>query len=186
MFRRLGSFFLDLIEVVVLAFGFFLVVYLLILQPHKIDGRSMEPNFHNGEYLLTQKVEYKLLKKLPQRGDVVVFEAPAPNQDKDYIKRVIGLPGDEVSIRGGKYYINGNILEESYIPKDTSTLGAYFLQEGQNYIVPEGNYFVSGDNRPNSSDSRYFGAIPFESIKGKAWFRYWPINMAGSVPSPKY
>jgi signal peptidase I len=186
MFKRLGSFFLDLLEVVVLAFGFFLVIYLLILQPHKIDGRSMEPNFHNGEYLLTQRVEYKILKKLPQRGDVVVFTAPPPNQDKDYIKRIIGIPGDEISLSGGKYYINGNVLKETYIPSDVMTQGAYFLQEGQNYVVPTGKYFVSGDNRNNSSDSRYFGPIPFNDIKGKAWFRYWPLNQMGSIRTPSY
>src|SRR3989337_4243279 len=96
--RRLGAFFLDIIEVVVFAIAIFLFLYLLVLQPHKIKGASMEPNFPNGEYLLTDKVTYRFRE--PERGDVIVFEAPGTNGE-EFIQRILGLPGDKVSLREG-------------------------------------------------------------------------------------
>src|SRR3990172_9585517 len=109
--RRLGAFFLDIIEVVVFAIAIFLFLYLLVLQPHKIKGASMEPNFHNGEYLLTDKVSYRFGE--PERGDVIVFEAP-PDESEEFIKRIIALPGEKMSIRDGRVFINGQRLNEAY------------------------------------------------------------------------
>src|SRR3972149_9535843 len=98
MFKRLGGFFLDILEVVVLAFALFLFFYLLVFQPHKIDGRSMEPNFFDKEYLLTDKTKYKILREAPERGEVIVFRPPT-ERDKEFIKRIIGLPGERVGIK---------------------------------------------------------------------------------------
>src|SRR3990167_4846182 len=120
MFKRLGAFFLDILEVVVLAFALFLFSYLLVFQPHKIDGRSMEPNFHDKEFLLTNKFGYKVLKQSPQRGDVVVLKPPN-EPDKEFIKRVVGLPGDKVSIHEGNVFVNGEELNETYIPGNVET-----------------------------------------------------------------
>ena len=182
MLGKLGAFFMDIIEVVVLAIGIFLIVYLLILRPHKIKGQSMHPNFPDGEYLLTEKVSY--YRNDPQRGDVVVFKPPI--SEDEFIKRVIGVPGDTISVSNGKVYLNGQELIEDYIKVNTS--GGSFLSEGETYTVPEGNYFVLGDNRPHSSDSRSWGPVTKKVIKagGKAWIIYFPFNLAGKVPTPNY
>ena len=127
MFKRLGAFFLDVLEVIVFAVGIFFFVYLLIMRPHKIKGQSMMPNFPDAEYLLTEKVTYYLHK--PQRGDVVVFTPPVSETD-EFIKRIIGLPGETIMIRDGRVYINGNLLNESYIPEDYRTETGGFLAEG--------------------------------------------------------
>lgn len=182
MFKRLGAFFLDLLEVIVLAVGIFLIVYLLILRPHKIKGASMEPNFPDGEYLLTEKVSYYLNE--PQRGDVVVFKPPI--SEDEFIKRIIALPGETVSVREGKLYVNDNILEEDYIKDTVITGSGSFLTEGEKYEVPDGLYFVVGDNRGHSSDSRMWGPIDKKSMAGRAWVVYWPPKNAGKVPTPSY
>ncbi len=180
MFTRLGAFFMDILEVIVLAVGIFLIVYLLILRPHKIKGLSMHPTFPDAEYLLTEKVSY--YRNDPQRGDVIVFKPPI--SEDEFIKRVIGIPGDTVMIQAGKVYLNGELLREDYIKVDTNPSG--FLAEGQNYTVPEGNYFVMGDNRPHSSDSRAWGPITKKVITGKAWLVYYPFDNAGFVKAPIY
>lgn len=183
MIKRLGAFFLDVFEVVVFAIGIFFFVYLLVMRPHKIDGLSMMPNFPDNEYLLTEKVTYYM--KSPQRGDVVVFTPPVTNLD-EYIKRVVALPGETVAIKDGLVYINGKALEETYLDQSLNTNSGPFLQEGEEFVVPEDQYFVMGDNRPNSSDSRYWGPITKKSISGRAWVIYWPLNLFGSVPKPVY
>jgi signal peptidase I len=185
MLKRLGGFFLDILEVDVLAFALFLFFYLLVFQPHKIDGRSMEPNFFDKEYLLTDKTKYKILREPPARGEVVVFTPPL-ERDKEFIKRIIGLPGERVGISGGKVYINGKELKEDYLPAATVTSGAFFLQDGQEVTVPEGQFFVLGDNRQNSSDSRYWGFVPAKDIIGRAWVVYWPINKARTLTKYSY
>jgi len=176
--KRLGDFFLDLLEVFVTSFAIFLFVYLLILQPHKIKGNSMEPNLHDGEYLLTDKLTYRF--GLPQRGDIIVFKPPV-NQEDEYIKRIIGLPGETISIKNGKFYINDKELDEKYLPSDIYTKGKSFLQNDKEITVPENSYFVAGDNREYSSDSRYWGFITKSEITGKAWFIYWPVNKMGII-----
>lgn len=180
MFAKLGAFFMDILEVIVLAIGIFLIVYLLILRPHKIKGQSMHPTFPDAEYLLTEKVSY--YRNDPQRGDVIVFKPPI--SEDEFIKRVIGLPGETVSIFGGKVFINDKLLKEDYIKVDTS--GGAFLSDGEKYLVPAGNYFVMGDNRPHSSDSRAWGPITKKVITGKAWLVYYPFDSAGFVEAPNY
>ena len=181
--RKLGSFILELVQVVVFAVSIFLFVYLLVLQPHKIKGQSMEPNFHDGEYLLTDKVSYRLGE--PKRGDVVVFRAP-PSYTDEFIKRIIGLPGDRVKVEAGKVYLNGAIVKEGYLPDDFITRSGQFAQEGKEITVEDGTYFVMGDNRDHSLDSRGLGLIEKRYITGRAWIIYWPLNEAGTVPSVKY
>jgi signal peptidase I len=183
MFKRLGAFFLDVFEVIVFAIGIFFFIYLLVMRPHKIDGQSMMPNFPNDEFLLTEKVSYYF--RTPERGDVVVFTPPVSNLD-EYIKRVVGLPGENIMIKAGSIYINGQILNEPYIADTMSTNPGAFLQEGEEFKIPEGQYFVMGDNRPNSSDSRYWGPITKKVMSGRAWVIYWPAKLAGSVVKPIY
>ncbi len=183
MLKNLGSFFLDILEVVVFAIAIFLFIYLLVLQPHKIKGDSMQPNFPDGEFLLTDKVTYRFGQ--PKRGDVIVFEAPvAPGEE--YIKRIIGLPGDKVSVKQGKVYVNDKMLEEKYLKNTVYTLGGAFLSDGQVVTVPEKEYFVLGDNRPASSDSRSWGFVPKPKITGRAWVIYWPPEKTGIVKATTY
>jgi len=183
MLKRLGAFFLDILEVIVFAVGIFFFVYLLILRPHKIKGQSMVPNFPDAEYLLTEKVTYYLHK--PQRGDVVVFTPPISETD-EFIKRIIAIPGERIMIKNGDVYINGSILKESYIPESFNTDDGSFLTEGTEFTVPAGQYFVMGDNREHSSDSRFWGPITPKEISGRAWVVYWPPKSAGSVKNPSY
>ncbi|MBI2103741.1 signal peptidase I [Candidatus Woesebacteria bacterium] len=183
MLSRLGAFFLDILQVVIFAGAIFLVLYLLVMQPHKIKGNSMEPNYHDGEYLLTDKVTYRFNQ--PNRGDVVIFKAPGESGD-DYIKRIIGLPGEKVSLSSGKVYVDSKVIEEAYIPADFRTSQGTFLQEGKEVVVPENQFFVLGDNRNHSADSRSFGFIEKSSIIGRAWLLYWPINNLGIIQGVAY
>jgi len=176
--KAVGIFILDFFETVVLAAVIFLLVYLFLWQPHRILGRSMEPNFHNGELILTNKISYRIHP--PERGDVIVFRAP-PREDRDYIKRIIGLPGERVMVKDGRVYINGELLKEPYLPEGTRTKSSYYLAEGVEKVVPPNNYVVMGDNRDHSSDSREWGPVPFQNIIGKAWLRYWPLSKVGII-----
>lgn len=183
MLRRLGAFFLDILEVVFFAVAIFLVVYLTILQPHKIKGASMEPNFPDGEYLLTDKVSYRFNE--PKRGDVIVFKAPVGEGD-EFIKRIIGLPGEKVTLKDNHIFINDKLLSEKYLDENLKTSGGYFLGEGATILVPDGKYLVLGDNRPHSSDSRSWGVIEKKVITGRAWLIYWPVSNAGLVKKVNY
>lgn len=182
--RSIISFFLDFIETAVVALALFVIVYLFVFQPHQVKGNSMYPNFHDAEYLLTNKITYKVGE--PKRGDVIIFKAPK-NEDYDYIKRIIGLPGETIKISKGQVYINNELLqEEAYLDESVKTRAGLFLSEDQNYSIPQGEYFAFGDNREHSSDSRDWGGIPTSNIIGKAWFRYWPPTKIGLVPGITY
>lgn len=188
----------DVLETLVLTLLIFLIVR-SVVQNFKVDGRSMEPTLQSGQYLLIDKASFwridsQLLSKLtpgaeaagdavesgphyifggPQRGDIVVFHYPK-EPTRDFIKRVIGVPGDTVEIRGGRVYVNGEALREDY------TAAAPNYQVSLE-TVPTGNYFVLGDNRNNSSDSHIWGLVPEENIIGRAWLSYWPPEELGVV-----
>lgn len=183
LIKRIGEFFLDILEVIVFAVAIFLFVYLLIFQPHKIKGASMEPNYPDGEYLLTDKLSYRFHE--PQRGDVIVFEAPG-TINEEFIKRIIGLPGDKVSIVDNHVYVNDKKLAEGYLASTLITTPGVFLKQDEEITVPADSYFVLGDNRPLSSDSRTWGYVPKKSITGKAWFIYWPPKSIGLVAKTTY
>ncbi|MGI5827830.1 MAG: signal peptidase I [Patescibacteria group bacterium] len=181
--RSIVSYILDFLETIIVAVAIFLFLNVFVFQPHRVQGQSMFPTLHSGEYLLTSKIAYRFGE--PTYGDIVVFKAPN-NSEYDYIKRIIGLPGDRIKIIDHKFYVNGYILDESrYLSSTVPTDGQRFLQEGMEIIVPPDSYFVAGDNRTNSSDSRDFGAVPKNNIVGKAWFRYWPPSSIGIVKVEK-
>lgn len=180
--RAVGAVF-DFLQGIVVVLAIMVMIYLFITSPQEINGASMEPNFHNGEYILTNKIEYKL--KDPSRGDVVVFKSPR-NKEIDYIKRVIGLPGDTVSLQNNALYVNNEKVEEPYLAADVVIFGGSYLREGEEIVVPEGMYFVVGDNRPHSSDSREFGPVPKEDFIGKAFLRYWPFSEFMVIANPVY
>lgn len=168
----------ELIEIVFVSLSIFAVLYLFVMQPHKIKGESMEPNFHNNEFLLTEKLSYRF--GLPNRYDVVVFEAP-PDFREEFIKRIVGLPGEQVTLRDGQIYINGDKLDEPYLDAFSVTRGNRFLDEGESVSVPPGHVFVLGDNRSHSLDSRVFGFVAYENITGRAMFVYWPPSELGLI-----
>lgn len=183
--KKIGHFFLDIIQTVTLALSVFVVIYLFLFQPHQVKGQSMSPNFANQEFILTDKISYRFKK--PQRGDVVVFKAPESEAcaeiECEYIKRIIGMPQEMLKIQNGKVFINGQILDEPYLPTHLFTQAGHFLKEDSEYQVPPHSYILLGDNRPHSRDSREFGSIKEEAIIGRAFFRYWPLNRMSLVHS---
>jgi signal peptidase I len=160
----------EIVETIILTLLIFFLIQ-LVLRNFRVVGSSMEPNLHNGQHLIIDKLSYRLHS--PERGDVVVFHFPH-DPSRDYIKRVIGLPGEAVEIREGRVYINGKLLEETY----SVNPGSYSSKAVE---VPEGALFVLGDNRNNSSDSHSWGTLPQSQIVGKAWLSYWPPEMWGVV-----
>ena len=168
-----------LIIVVFILFGVFFV------QPVVVEGTSMLPQLHDGERLLVNKLVYYKIQSVSwghiERGDIVVFWFPN-DPDKSYVKRVIGLPGETVEVRGGKVFVDGQQLKEEYL--DTEHNQA--LPSWPAKKVEDHHYFVMGDNRDNSSDSRYWGLVPEKYIYGKAFFRYWKPQNIGFLEHGVY
>lgn len=190
---------------------FILLVFLIVrgvVQNFKIEGSSMQPSLHTNQYILVNKIIYfhfdlnaplRLLPgrsdlptkivypfHMPRRGEVVVFEYPR-DQTKDYIKRVIGLPGETVDIHNGLVFINGQQLDEPYLDGAQTTCRPETDPCSHGPItVPEGTIFVMGDNRGNSSDSREWDSLPLDRVIGKAWISYWPREDWSVIPSPTY
>ncbi len=185
----------DIAETLVLA----LIIYGAVragIQNFKVEGTSMEPSLHNGQYLLVNKLSFASvgldgiagivpgLSSLkgsllfpfgqPQRGDVVVFRFPR-DPARDFIKRVVALPGETVEVKAGTVYVNGKKLDEPYV-LDSPTYSK------EPTVVPHGEYYVLGDNRNNSSDSHVWGPVPIDEMIGKAWVTYWPMKDWGFIP----
>ena len=170
---------LEVAETVFLTLLMFLVIRFAI-QNFNIDGTSMEPSLHNTELVLVDKWSY--LFHAPARGDIIIFRAP-PEPGQDYVKRVIGLPGDMITIKNTTVIVDGVTLSETYVaPQDQGVpAGARTIT---NMVVPANNYFVLGDNRAVSSDSRIWGFVPRQNIIGRAAFVYWPLGTdnSGLIP----
>jgi len=160
----------------------FIIRYFLI-QPFVVEGQSMEPNFHNNEYLIVEKVSYRFHQ--PKRGEVIIFKAPN-NPQFDYIKRIIGLPGETIKISNSNVYVNDIRLDESYL---TAAEKTYLTQDPKITIersLGQDEFFVLGDNRTHSSDSREFGALNKSNIIGRVWVSVYPWNNFGTIPSQQY
>lgn len=182
--RTIYAILIDLTETLVIAGAIFVVIYAFLFRPFQVNGQSMYPNYHNGEYILTNLITLKFSPI--ERGNVIVFESPT-DKEKDFVKRVIGTPGDVVSLKAGSVYINGKQLgESSYLASDVRTYGGAFLSEGKTATVPDDNYFVLGDNRSFSSDSREWGFVAKQKIIGKSFFVYWPITQMRLVKQGVY
>jgi signal peptidase I len=180
----------EVVETLLLAALIFFLVRLVVLN-FRVDGESMLPNLDDGEMLLVNRNAYQYYDiggnryypfDPPERGDVIVFDPPT-GSDKPYIKRIIGLPGEEVTFDEGNVFIDGEPLPEDYIQDRT---GCRARSENCDVVVPEGYVYVLGDHRSNSSDSRVFGPVPVGNIVGKAWFAYWPVGDVGFVPHESY
>jgi signal peptidase I len=175
---RQKSFFRDTLEIVFLALALYLVIQYAVQTVHVL-GSSMYATLSNNDLLVASKISYKLHP--PQRGDIVIFKPPDPDV-RDFIKRVIAVPGDRLRIDHGVVYINGEVLQEPYLPEKW-TFNNTWPATGQDYVLPPDHYFVMGDNRNHSSDSRVFGPIDASSILGKAEIRIWPLNEFGLLTS---
>ena len=177
-----GLFLLELVKVAVLAGITTPSVRNFSSKPFYVKGASMEPNFYDKEYLIIDELSYRL--RVPQRGEVIVFKYP--NNPKEYfLKRIVGLPGERIKVAEGKITVynhehpEGVVLDEPYLPRDLDTAGEIIK------VLSAEEYFVMGDNRPNSYDSRRFGPIDKSLIVGRAWFRGWPFNRAQILSEPE-
>ena len=159
----------EIVETVLLAVIVFLALNTATGR-FQVRGSSMQPALQNGQYLVISKLTYWIHP--PERGDVIVFHPPI-NPAEDYIKRIVGLPGEQIQIQGGEVWVDSVRLDEVYITNPTSYSGSWNLEEDE--------YFVLGDNRGNSSDSHTWGVLPEENVAGKAWISYWPPKEWGLV-----
>lgn len=197
---KAGGWVREVIETVVLTAVIFLAVH-AVVQSYLVDGRSMQPSLQANERLFVNKAAYwrtgndsllasvafgpdagtgeRFLFTAPERGDVIVFHHPDDTGD-DLIKRIIGLPGDEIHITGGKVVLNGKVLNEPYT--GSARTEAYGGGRQTRWTVPPGELFVLGDNRTRSSDSRDWGMVPIDKVVGGAMFLYWPLSEAGGIP----
>jgi signal peptidase I len=174
---------LELLKLVVLAVSTIVIIRHFLFKPFYVKGASMEPNFFDHEYLVIDELSYRLRE--PARGDVVVFRYP--NDPKEFfLKRIIGLPGERIKIAEGTITIynsahpEGKELHESYLPTDLFTIGE------ETAVIGENEYYVMGDNRSNSFDSRRFGAVNKSAIVGRAWFRGWPFSRIEKFEAPLF
>ncbi len=163
------QFAVDILEIILLSFIIYAGINIITARI-RIDGTSMEPSLHDGEYVIVDKVTYKI--RQPGLGDVIVFHNPRDPKE-EYIKRVIGQPGDRVEINHGQVYINGQPIQEPYIAAPPVYPGSW--------VVPQNSLFVLGDNRNNSSDSHTWGSVPMDYVIGKAVFIYWPPHQMGAI-----
>jgi len=175
------SFFLfvwEILKIVLIALVIVIPIRYFLFQPFIVKGQSMEPNFENSNYLIVDELSYRF--RDPQRGEVVVFRYPK-NISQRFIKRIIGLPGEKIEIEAGVVMMNGKILDESkYLPSGVQTTGNTQIS------LDENEYFVLGDNRISSFDSRQWGVLPRKNIVGRVYFRAWPITDLTKIEAPTY
>ncbi len=169
----------EVFEVVVLAVILYFGISFAVQAVH-VEGLSMYATLDDNDYLIANKIDYRLHP--PQRGDIIILRPPTDNS-KDFIKRVIALPGERLLIRDGVVYINGRKLDEPYLPEAWTTLNNWPTNGADGSVIPANEYFVMGDNRNRSQDSRIFGPISRDRIDGKAWFRIWPLTTFGGIYS---
>jgi len=163
----------EVAEVIVLAFILYFGISFAIQAVH-VEGLSMFATLDNNDYLIANKIDYRL--HAPQRGDIVILRPPT-NNSTDFIKRIIALPGERLLIRDGEVFINGHRLVEPYLPEAWTQDNNWPANGTDGDVIPPNDYFVMGDNRNRSQDSRFFGPIGRDRIDGKAWFRIWPFGI---------
>jgi signal peptidase I len=160
----------DFVEVVLLALALFVIISFAVQTIH-VMGPSMENTLQNNDFLIASKISYRLHD--PQRGDIVIFK-PSNDAQHDYIKRIIAGPGDKLRVSHAQIFVNGHRLKEDYLPEPWTWSDTW--NQGNEDTVPAGQYFVMGDNRNHSTDSRFLGYQRKDAFLGKAWVRIWPIN----------
>jgi len=175
----------EVAEVLLLALGLYLIINFAIQTVHVI-GSSMYPTVTDNDYLIATKIDYRVHP--PSRGDIIIMRDPYDNS-RDFIKRVIGLPGDHVLIRQGQVFINGHMLRETYLNNEPWTENADWplaaTTDPQGFLLKSDEYFVMGDNRNHSSDSRVFGPVRRDQIEARAWIRVVPPSRLGPIDTQK-
>jgi len=174
--KKFGLLVFEIVKVVLISLAIILPIRLFLIQPFYVEGASMEPNFYDKEYLVIDEISYRFSD--PARGEVVIFKNPKDTKVY-FIKRVIGLPHETVEIKEGDVYINGDKVPESYIVNHST-------QSYPEITLGPDEYFVLGDNRINSYDSRSIGPITDDYIVGRVWFRGWPLDRINSFNLPDY
>ena len=180
----------EVVETLVLTVVIFLGIQTFVAQPYKVQQGSMENTLLPEQYVLVDKLTPHWANY--SRGDIVVFDPPetwsAGGAGVPFIKRVIGLPGDRVELKGGHVYVNSVELDEPYIFEDNGIPQTTEPSVGgpSDWLVPAGDLLVMGDHRQDSADSRTFGPIQIGHVIGRAWLRYWPFNVFGVLPTPSY
>jgi len=183
---QIFNFILDIAEVVFLAFGLYLLLNWFVFNLHNVDGDSMLPTLHNKEYLITNKIANRTGYK---RGDIVIFKYPNM-PSKEFVKRLIGLPGEKIQIKNSQVIIYNSeypesfVLNEPYLSEGMLTTQNSFLKEGIIMEIPDDSFFVMGDNREVSSDSRQWGFVPRKNMVGTAVLRIWPVTEFGAFKKP--
>jgi len=174
--KKFGLFIFEIAKVVLISLAIILPIRMFLVQPFYVQGASMEPNFYQNEYLIIDEISYHF--STPVRGEVIIFKNPK-NTKEYFIKRVLGLPGETIEVRNGQVIVNGQEIKEPYIEKLSS-------QSYESHTLSETEYFLMGDNRVNSYDSRSFGPVDEKYIIGRVWFRGWPIDRINSFNLPEY
>src|ERR1700704_288509 len=169
----------EVAEVVVLAIILYVGISFAVQAVH-VEGLSMYATLDDNDYLIANKIDYRL--HAPQRGDIIILRPPTDNS-KDFIKRVIALPGEKLLIRDSVVYINGHRLDEPYLPEQWTAINNWPTDGTDGRVMRSNEYFVMGDNRNRSQDSRIFGPISRDRIDGRAWFRIWPLSSFGGIYS---
>lgn len=167
----------ELVEVIVLAVILYFGISFAVQTVH-VEGLSMFATLEDNDYLIANKIDYRI--HAPQRGDIIILRPPSDNS-KDFIKRVIALPGEKLLIRDSVVYINGHKLDEPYLPEAWTVLNNWPTDGTDGRVMGPNEYFVMGDNRNRSQDSRIFNPITRDRIDGRAWFRIWPIANFGDI-----
>lgn len=163
----------ELIEFVAIILVLYVIIHFFVAEPHQVSGTSMVPNFKDLDLIITNKLATRF--STFQRGEVIVFQNPR-NAREDYIKRIVGLPGERIKIANNQVYINGEPIDQSYLPAGTPIRTKGYMSENEEIVIPEDTYFVMGDNREGSTDSREWGPLKKELIVGQAFLRYWPVD----------
>src|SRR5258707_4432037 len=174
-----SSFLREVAEVVLLAVILYIGISFAVQTVH-VEGLSMFATLDDNDYLIANKIDYRL--HAPQRGDIIILRPPN-NNSTDFIKRVIALPGERLLIRDSVVYINGHRLDEPYLPEAWTTINNWPTDGTDGRVMKSNEYFVMGDNRNRSQDSRIFGQIGRDRIDGRAWFRIWPLDHFGDIYS---
>lgn len=179
--RSIGEFFWEMFKIAVIALAIIIPVRYFLIQPFYVKGASMEPNFYDHEYLIIDEISYRLSG--PSRGDIVVFKYPK-DPKQYFIKRVIGLPKEKISIREDGIYVNDQLLNEAYLPEGIET--SLPLRGYSELMLADDEFFLLGDNRDQSLDSRVFGPVKKDFIIGRTWIRGWPFSRLTVFNTPEY
>lgn len=179
--QAISEFFWEMVRVAIISLAIILPVRYFLIQPFYVKGASMEPNFFDHEYLIIDEISYRF--NHPERGDIVVFKYPK-DPKQYFIKRVVGKPGEKIEIQDGGVYINGTKLNEAYLPGEVETVLP--LRGYGEVTLGSDEYFLLGDNRSQSLDSRIFGPVKRDFIIGRTWIRGWPFNRVTVFNTPEY